>query len=451
MAIKSQIESIPEGRKVVFVSYSWDSKEHKAWVKKFADDLGRKYGIYVLLDQYCRYGENLITFMQDGIERSDRVLIIGTPRYKRRIELNRGGAKFEEQIISSELYENINTPKYIPILRKGENVACAFKGLLKNHIGADLRDDSCYEENLRMVAFDILDMPLNSRPNAEDERQKAEKVDVKQKLDPVEEREHPTLWGKLFKFEELSNDELKSVVAEVCRLIRDGKTPTSFVEYAVAVINLCAIDEDMQIDGDDWVNIVTNLLKYIETSQNREELYELKGCFHRAIELVGYKTKGERIQNIIGLFRSRYDWLWERRKDKMTLFLENMSDDTMVSLSDVYGGAVPDHSTPYNMTGIFQNVDDDKLYMAISHLNNASRKKFINFIEDRYLLRYQLIDNCWVAFDEELPNLRSLKKKVEENIGQFELNDKRSMQQVAEYIGMAIRRCCGERGMLVRN
>ena len=55
-----------------------------------------------------------------------------------------------------------------------------------------------------------------------------------------------------------------------------------------------------------------------------------------------------------------------------------------------------------------------------------------------------------MAFDEELPNLRNLKKKVEENIGQYELNDKRSMQQVSEYIGMAIRRCCGERGALVR-
>ena len=56
-----------------------------------------------------------------------------------------------------------------------------------------------------------------------------------------------------------------------------------------------------------------------------------------------------------------------------------------------------------------------------------------------------------MAFDEELPNLRSLKRKVEEHIGQFELNDKRSMQQVGEYIGMAIRRCCGERGVLLRN
>ena len=273
----------------------------------------------------------------------------------------------------------------------------------------------------------------------------------KPKEDPIEEREYPTLWGKLFKFEELSNEELKSVVAEVCRLIREGKTPTSFVEYSVAVVNLCAIDEVMPIADEDWKDIIANLLKYIEACSNREELYERKGHFQGAIELVGHKTRGKRLQNIIGRFRKRYDCLWEKRKDKMTLFLENMSDDTMTSLPEVYGGTVPDHSTPYDMKGIFQNVDVDKLYTAISHLSNASRKRFISFIEDRYLLRYQLTGNSWVAFDEELPNLRSLKNKVEENIGQFELNDKRSMQQVAENIGLAIRRCCGERGVLVRN
>lgn len=56
-----------------------------------------------------------------------------------------------------------------------------------------------------------------------------------------------------------------------------------------------------------------------------------------------------------------------------------------------------------------------------------------------------------MAFDEELPNLRSMKNKIEENTGKFELNDKRSMLQVGEYIGIAIQRCCGERGVLVRN
>lgn len=337
--------------------------------------------------------------------------------------------------------------EYIAIVVQPQDNPILYDGHCYIRIGSTIQELKGYELRL------FLEGKLNFRNNANPQTAiSEEKPNVeKPKQNPIEEREYPTLWGKLFKFEELSNEEMKSVVAEVCRLIKEGETPTSFVEYSVAIVNLCAIDEVMPIADEDWKNIITNLFKYIETCPNREELHERKEHFNQAIELVGYKTKGKRLQNIIGRFRKRYDCLWERRKDKMTLFLENMSDDIMASLPEIYGGTVPDHAIPYDMKGIFQNVDVDKLYTAISHLSNASRKRFINFIEDRYLLRFQLGGNSWVSFDEELPNLRSLKNKVEENIRLFELNDKRSMQQVSEYVGMAIKRCCGERGVLVRN
>ena len=49
-----------------------------------------------LLDQYNRGGDDLITFMQKGLKRADRVLIIGTPKYKEKIEKLSSGAKFED-------------------------------------------------------------------------------------------------------------------------------------------------------------------------------------------------------------------------------------------------------------------------------------------------------------------------------------------------------------------
>lgn len=54
--IPSQFDEIPEGHPVVFISYSWDSEEHKAWVKKLSDDLRSKYAVYTLLDRYNRGG-----------------------------------------------------------------------------------------------------------------------------------------------------------------------------------------------------------------------------------------------------------------------------------------------------------------------------------------------------------------------------------------------------------
>ena len=113
--IPSQLEQIPEDTPIVFISYSWDSDEHKQWVSDLSRDLREKFRVYTLLDQYNRGGDDLITFMQKGLKRADRVLIIGTPKYKEKIEKQLGGAKFEDQVITIELYHNMGSSKFVPI------------------------------------------------------------------------------------------------------------------------------------------------------------------------------------------------------------------------------------------------------------------------------------------------------------------------------------------------
>ena len=114
--IPSQFDEIPEGHPVVFISYSWDSEEHKAWVKKLSDDLRSKYAVYTLLDRYNRGGFDLITFMTKAVERADRVLLIGTPDYRKKSEeYDGGGAKYEDQLISIQLYHQMGSSKFIPV------------------------------------------------------------------------------------------------------------------------------------------------------------------------------------------------------------------------------------------------------------------------------------------------------------------------------------------------
>ena len=97
----SQLDNIPEGYPVVFISYAWDDEDHKKWVKKLADDL-RNNGVYSLLDQYNPKGESLTKFMVNGIEVADRVLVIGSPRYKEKIDnpKDHSGVKFEATGVS---------------------------------------------------------------------------------------------------------------------------------------------------------------------------------------------------------------------------------------------------------------------------------------------------------------------------------------------------------------
>ncbi|MBR1798495.1 MAG: hypothetical protein IJ761_01155 [Bacteroidales bacterium] len=78
-----------------------------------------KFGKFeILLDQDLPKGYPLTRFMEMGISRADKVLIIGTPKYKKKAEQGEGAA-FEGSIISTELMNDIDSIKYYPILRSG--------------------------------------------------------------------------------------------------------------------------------------------------------------------------------------------------------------------------------------------------------------------------------------------------------------------------------------------
>lgn len=335
--------------------------------------------------------------------------------------------------------------EYVAIVVQPQANPILYDGHCYIRIGSTVQELKGHELRLFMSG------KLNYRNNANQPTAISEETPnvEKPKEEPIEKREHPSLWEKLFKFEELSNDELKSVVAEACRLIREGETTTSFVEYIAAVINLCAIDELMPLPPDIWESIKKNLLKYIESCSNKEELYALNAKFEGIYEHLKSKTNSYRLHEIIAEYRERYEWLYANGKDKMTLFLENMSDETMGELYEVYNGAVPDHSTPYDMTGIFQNVEINKVYAVLCQLNNASRETFAKFIEHRYSIVYGVVDCGWYMHEEEIEPLRVLKKMIDENIGQFELNDKRAMMRLSDCFGKAIRRCQGDRSKMM--
>ena len=110
---QSILGEIPTDRPVVFISYSWDSKEHQKWVAKLAEGL-TKAGIYVLLDQYLEDGTLLPQFMDLGIDRADKVLVIGTDEYLVKSYDQGTGVAFEDCIIRSQIFQHLGSKKLIP-------------------------------------------------------------------------------------------------------------------------------------------------------------------------------------------------------------------------------------------------------------------------------------------------------------------------------------------------
>lgn len=131
----------------LFISYSHDDDEHMAWVKKFVEDL-RAEGFEVEYDQDNKLGASWTRFMTKGIARNERVLVIGTPEYAKRSKKSSGGTAFETSIININLLQNLDTEKFVSILRKG-TYQKSFPILLGDRNGVDFSDDAKYDARMK--------------------------------------------------------------------------------------------------------------------------------------------------------------------------------------------------------------------------------------------------------------------------------------------------------------
>jgi hypothetical protein len=125
----------------VFISYSWDSEDHKVWVRDFATCL-RSDGIEVTLDQWhLELGGRSPEFMERSVRESSSVLVVCTEKYKHRFDDRKGGAGYEGHIITGEIISEVGQNKFIPVLRSGDWGA-SMPTALRGTQGVDLRDGS---------------------------------------------------------------------------------------------------------------------------------------------------------------------------------------------------------------------------------------------------------------------------------------------------------------------
>ena len=102
----------------VFISYSHDSQAHKKWVLELATRL-RNTGVDAIIDQWeLKPGDDLPHFVETHLADSDYVLMICTNRYVEKANSGVGGVGYEKMIITSDLLENIDSSKVIPIIKQ---------------------------------------------------------------------------------------------------------------------------------------------------------------------------------------------------------------------------------------------------------------------------------------------------------------------------------------------
>ncbi len=149
---------------LVFISYSHDSLDHKTWVLKLATDL-RGNGIDVTLDQWdlCP-GQDMVVFMEHGITKSDRVILVCSDNYLKKAEGGSGGVGYERLIASAEVVSDARTKKFVPILRGLSNATRRIPSFLGSRLYVDFSADREYEVKLDELSRELLGTPKLTKP-----------------------------------------------------------------------------------------------------------------------------------------------------------------------------------------------------------------------------------------------------------------------------------------------
>ena len=123
----------------LFISYSHDSEEHKEWVAKLASNL-LSHGVDVILDRWdLRLGDDLLFFMENGLSKSNLVLVICSSLYVEKANAGKCGTGYEKRILSADMLSGEKKNFIIPIIRNNQNkqVPNFLKGLLYIDFSSD--------------------------------------------------------------------------------------------------------------------------------------------------------------------------------------------------------------------------------------------------------------------------------------------------------------------------
>lgn len=129
------------------------------WVSRLAFRLEAN-GLRVVVDQWnTKLGNRLTHFMETAVSSSDFVLLICTPKCKKRADARQGGVGYEQDLMTAERLVEGNQNKFIPVLREGD-WRNALPTWIAGHLGADLRGDMYAEDNFQQLVEHLLRAPI---------------------------------------------------------------------------------------------------------------------------------------------------------------------------------------------------------------------------------------------------------------------------------------------------
>ncbi|MBI4962490.1 MAG: toll/interleukin-1 receptor domain-containing protein [Desulfomonile tiedjei] len=151
----------------LFVSYSWSSPDHEAWVLRLSTEL-RESGVDVILDKWdLKEGQDTYAFMEKMVTDPDvqKVVMVCDKLYAEKADVRRGGVGTETQIISKEVYDKADQTKFVALLLEVDEEGKPYLPIYyKSRRYIDFHNAEQYSESFEELLRWVYDQPLHVKP-----------------------------------------------------------------------------------------------------------------------------------------------------------------------------------------------------------------------------------------------------------------------------------------------
>lgn len=152
---------------VAFISYSWTTERHCAWVRELATRLVHD-GVEVRLDVWhLEGGQDKYKFMESMVTDASvtHVLVVCDKRYKEKADVRGGGVGDETAIITPEVYGDSQRKKYVPVIAERDEYGVEFvPAYLASRKYFDLSSQQASEEQYKDLLRHLFGKPLHVPP-----------------------------------------------------------------------------------------------------------------------------------------------------------------------------------------------------------------------------------------------------------------------------------------------
>ena len=246
-------------------------------------------------------------------------------------------------------------------------------------------------------------------------------------------------WDYLYDYWRLDNGEYEKYYEETARYyFADENTDLKELFVIISILSILHKNMLVSVSENDIITqgkcSIDRLMKGI---CDMEGLLNCKSKVYAGTRRYHIDIGSDRILNeLVTYFEKLFEQRFEKCPNKVSVMLENLTDETCEHLNLALNNVIPVKQIFYRDTSIFQGADVEKVAKSILGLSNESRNTFLHFLLFRYKFtssgnEIKYLSKCCQS---DLPQLKLINEKLKTEAANKRLIEKYSIEKITNLI-----------------